>query len=171
MAGSPGVPSVSDVISHSAAGLLLIAAAVVWILARQVRLAPVKPRLLVLAPLVLGYAGLESLPASTWRDATDPALLALGVAVSVGLGVWRGRTIAVWRDEAGVWWRRGSTLTLALWGALFAARGALYVLAVATGHPEASGAGALLLGLAISFAAQNAVIGLRMTGPAPAPAR
>jgi hypothetical protein len=153
------------VTAHSAATALLIAAAVVWILARQIRLAPVKPRLLVLAPLLLGYAGLNSVPASTWRNAADLALLALGAVVSLALGVWRGRTIAVWRDEAGAWWRRGSTLTLALWGALFAARGALYVLAVATDHPEASGAGALLLGLAVSFAAQNAVIALRMTAP------
>ena len=155
----------------SAATALLLAAAVVWILARQIRLAPVKPRLLVLAPLLLGYAGLDSLPAAAWHDAADLALLALGAVVSAALGVWRGRTIAVWRDDAGVWWRRGSKLTLALWGALFAARGALYVTAVATGHPEASSAGALLLGLAISFAAQNAVIGLRMTSPTPAPAR
>jgi hypothetical protein len=155
---------------HSAATALLIAAAVIWILARQIRLAPVKPQLLVLAPLLLGYAGLNSLPASTWHDAADLTLLALGAVVSVALGVWRGHTIAVWRDEAGVWWRRGSKLTLGLWGALFAARGALYALDLVTGHPAAASAGALLLGLAVSFAAQNAVIGLQMTNPAPAPA-
>jgi cytochrome c biogenesis protein CcdA len=156
---------------HSAATALLIAAAVIWILARQIRLAPVNPRLLVLAPLLLGYAGMDSLPASAWRNAADLALLALGAAVSVALGVWRGHTIAVWRDENGVWWRRGSKLTLALWGALFVARGALSVVALATGHPDASSSGALLLGLAVGFAAQNAVVGLRMTSPAPAPAR
>jgi hypothetical protein len=155
----------------TAANALLVAAAVVWILVKQLRTERVRPRLLVLAPLLLGYAGLSSLPASTWRDAADLALLALGTVVSVALGVWRGRTVAVWRDESGAWWRRGSTLTLALWGALFAARGALYALDLATGHPEASGVGALLLGLALSFAAQNAVIGLQLTRPAPALAR
>jgi hypothetical protein len=152
----------------SAADVLLIAAAVVWILIRQVRLAPVKIRLLVLAPMLLAYFGLRSLPASLAKDAADLALLALSVVVSAGLGVWRGRTIAVWRD-AGVWWRRGSRLTVALWGALFAARGVLYAVALATGHPEASGTGALLLGLAVGFAAQNAVIGLRMTTPVAVP--
>lgn len=82
--------------------------------------------------------------------------------------MWRGRTIAVWRDAEGVWWRRGSKLTLALWGALLVARGLLYVVDLVVGHPEASGVGALLLTLALSFAAQNAVIALRMTSPVPA---
>lgn len=154
---------------NSAADVLLIAAAVVWILIRQIRLAPVKTRLLILAPLLLGYFGLRALPASLAQDAADVALMTLSVVVSAALGVWRGRTIAVWRDESGVWWRRGSNLTLVLWGVLFAARGLLYALDVATGHAEASTAGALLLTLAVSFAAQNAVIALRMTVPATTP--
>jgi hypothetical protein len=154
---------------NSAADVLLIAAAVVWILIRQIRLAPVKTRLLVLAPLLLAYFGLRALPASLAKDAADLALLTLSIVVSAGLGVWRGRTIAVWRDESGIWWRRGSNLTLALWGVLFAARGLLYVIGVATGHAEASGTSALLLALAVSFAAQNAVIALRMTVPATTP--
>lgn len=152
----------------NSAAVLLIAAAV-WILARQIRLAPVRTRLLVLAPLLLGYVGLRQLPASLWHDGADVALLALSAAVSAGLGVWRGHTIAVWRDEAGVWWRRGSTSTVALWGLLLIARGLLYAVDVATGHPEASGVGALLLTLAVSFAAQNAVIARRMSSAAPVP--
>jgi hypothetical protein len=162
------------VTAHSAANVLLIAAAVGWILARQIRPAPVRPRLLVLAPLLLAYSGLRALPAPLWHDAADLALLGVSAAVSAGLGVWRGRTIAVWRDAEGVWWRRGSRLTLALWGAQLAARGLLSVVDLAAGRPEASGAGALLLVLAIGFAAQNAVTAARMTTaavPAPVTAR
>ena len=44
------------------ADVLLIAAAVVWVLARQVQLARVKARLLVLAPLVLAFFGIRGLP-------------------------------------------------------------------------------------------------------------
>ena len=149
------------------ANLLLIAVAVVWILARQVQVARVKPRLLLLVPLVLAYFGIRSLPASTWHVPADLGLLAVSAAVSVGLGVWRGQTIKVWRDADGTWWRKGSTFTLALWGALIVARGLLYVLDAALGHRQASGLGAVLLTLALSFAAQNAVTALRMNSAQP----
>ena len=50
------------------------------------------------------------------------------------------------------------------------ARGLLYGLDAAAGHREASGLGAILLTLALSFAAQNAVTALRMqAGPPLAP--
>jgi hypothetical protein len=154
------------VTATSAADILLIAAAVVWILVRQLRTAPVRPRLLVLAPLALAYFGLRAVPTSLWQDAADLVLLAVSGVVSAALGVERGRTIAVWRDAQGTWWRRGSRLTLVLWGALFAARAVFYVLDRAAGHPEASGVGALLITLAVGFAAQNAVTALRMSNPA-----
>jgi hypothetical protein len=147
--------------------LALIAIAVVWVLARQVRVAQVKPRLLVAAPLVLGYFGLRSVPPESWRSAADVGLLGLSVVASLGLGLWRGRTITVWRDADGTWWRRGSALTLLLWGAVLVVRGALLGLAVAVGHPEASAGGALLCSLAVGFAAQNAVVAVRLaTGSA-----
>jgi hypothetical protein len=152
---------------NTVADALLIGAAVVWVLARQVRVARVKSRLLWLAPLVLAYFGFRALPASTWHMAADLGLIALGAAVSVGLGVWRGQTIRVWREADGSWWRQGSVRTLALWGALIVARGLLYVLDAAAGHRDASGLGAILVTLAFSFAAQNAVIAVRMSAAQP----
>ncbi len=119
--------------ASSAADLLLIAVAVLWILTRQVRLGPVKPRLLVLAPLALAYLGLRSMPVAVWKDGADLALLGVAAVASVALGVWRGWTIAVWQDEDGGWWRRGSCLTVALWVTLFAARGLLFVVDRAVG--------------------------------------
>jgi hypothetical protein len=151
------------------ADVLLIAAAVVWILARQVRVTPVKPRLLWLVPLLLVFFGIRSLPASTWHVPADLGLLALSVVVSVGLGVWRGQTIRVWRDADGTWWRQGSALTLVLWGALIVARGLLYGVGIAVGHREATNLGAVLVVLALSFAAQNAVTALRMNAAPPLP--
>ena len=149
------------------ADVLLIAAAVVWILARQVRVAPVKLRLLWLTPLLLAFFGIRSLPASTWHVTADLALLAISAAVSIGLGVWRGQTIRVWRDADGTWWRQGSALTLVLWGALIVARGLIYGAGVAVGHREATNLGAILVVLALSFAAQNAVTALRMNAGQP----
>ena len=156
--------------ASTVADLLLIGAAVVWVLARQVQVARVKPRLLVLAPLVLAFFGIRSLPASTWRVPADLALLAVSAALSLGLGVWRGQTIKVWRDADGTLWRQGSVLTLVLWGVLIAARGLLYGVGVAAGHREASGLGAVLVTLVLSFAAQNTVTALRMNAAPPLPA-
>jgi hypothetical protein len=45
--------------ASTVADVLLIVAAVVWVLARQVQVARVKPRLLVLAPLVLVFFGIR----------------------------------------------------------------------------------------------------------------
>jgi hypothetical protein len=149
------------------ADVLLIAAAVVWILARQVQVARVKPRLLWLTPVILAFFGIRSLPSSTWHVPADLGLLALSAAISLGLGVWRGQTIKVWRDADGTWWRKGSALTLVLWGALIVARGLLYGVGVAVGHREATNLGAILVVLALSFAAQNAVIALRMNAAQP----
>jgi hypothetical protein len=147
--------------------VLLIGAAVVWILARQVQVGRVKARLLWLVPLLLVFFGIRSLPSSTWHVTADLALLAISAAVSIGLGIWRGQTIRVWRDADGNWWRQGSVLTLALWGALIVARGLLYGIGVAVGHREATNLGAVLVVLALSFAAQNAVTALRMNAAQP----
>jgi hypothetical protein len=153
--------------ASTAANVLLIGAAVIWVLARQVQRARIKPRLLLAAPLILAYFGIRGLPASTWRVPADLGLLALSAALSVGLGIWRGRTIRVWHEADGTWWRQGSMRTLALWGALIVARGLLYGLDAALGHREASGLGAILLSLAFSFAAQNAVTATRMNAAQP----
>jgi len=68
----------------------------------------------------------------------------------VGLGIWRGRTIEVWRDAGGTWWRQGSARTLVLWGALIVARAVLYGLDAAAGHREVSGLGMKLPSCAAS---------------------
>ena len=156
--------------ASTVADVLLIVAAVVWVLARQVQLARVKPRLLVLAPLVLAYFGIRALPASTWHKGADLGLLAVSAVISIALGLSRGQTINVWREDDGTWWRRGSMRTLALWGALIVARGLLYGVDAAAGHREASGLGAVLVTLALSFAAQNTVTALRMNAAPPLPA-
>jgi hypothetical protein len=147
--------------------VLLIGAAVVWILARQVQVGRVKLRLLWLVPLLLAFFGIRSLPSSTWHVPADLGLLAVSAVISIGLGVWRGQTIRVWRDADGTWWRQGSALTLVLWGALIVARGLIYGVGVAVGHREATNLGAILVVLALSFAAQNAVTALRMTAGQP----
>jgi hypothetical protein len=152
---------------NSVADGLLIAVAIGWILFKQVRSAPVKPRLLVIVPVVMAYFGITTTSAKTWSNVADLLLIALGAAVSIAIGVPRGATVRVWRGEDGRWWRQGSKGTLALWGALLTARGALYGVDRASGHQAASGVGPVLFALALSFAAQNAVIAYRMRPTSP----
>lgn len=156
---------------NTAANILLIAAAVVWILAKQVKPAPVKTRLLVAAPLIMAYFGIKNTPASTWKDEADLAFIAIGAVFSIALGLWRGTTIRVWRESDGSWWRAGSRYTLYLWGALLVIRALLAGAADSTGHKAADGLGPILVSLALSFAAQSAIIAMRMSdssGPSPA---
>lgn len=158
---------------NTAANILLIAAAVVWILARQVKPAPVKTRLLIAAPLIMAYFGIKNTPASTWKDTADLAFIAIGAVFSIALGLWRGTTIRVWRESDGSWWRAGSKYTLYLWGALLVVRALLAGAADATGHKPADGLGPILFSLALSFAAQSVIIATRMSDssvPAPATA-
>lgn len=149
---------------NTVANILLIAAAVVWILARQVKAAPIKTRLLVLAPLLMGYFGIKDTPVSTWKSGADLAYILVGALFSIGLGLWRGGTIRVWRESDGGWWRAGTKATLYLWGALLVVRLVLAGVADATGHKPADGLGPILFALALSFAAQNVVIATRMSG-------
>ena len=153
---------------NTVANILLIAAAVVWILAKQVKAAPIKTRLLVLAPLLMGYFGIKDTPVSTWKSGADLAFILVGALFSIGLGLWRGGTIRVWRESDGGWWRAGTKSTLYLWGALLVVRAVLAGVADATGHKPADGLGPILFSLALSFAAQNAVIATCMSG-APVP--
>jgi hypothetical protein len=149
---------------NTAANILLIAAAVVWILARQVKASPIKSRLLVLAPLIMGYFGIKDTPASTWKSGADLGFIVVGALFSLGLGFWRGNTVRVWRETDGTWWRAGTRTTLYLWGALLLVRGVLAVIADSTGHKAADGLGTILFSLALSFAAQNVVIAMHMSG-------
>ena len=78
--------------------------------------------------------------------------------------------ISVWRDAGGTWWRQGPARILVLRGALIMARGLLSASMPPPAIREAPGPGAMLLTLALSLAAQNAVTALRMqAGPPLAP--
>jgi membrane protein CcdC involved in cytochrome C biogenesis len=143
--------------------IVLIAAAVVWILWKQIQPAPIKARLLLLAPLAMGYFGIRNTPGSTWSSAADLTLILIGAIFAIVLGLARGGTIQVWRERDGQLWRRGSKMTLFLWAALLVVRVMMAGLATATGHRAADASGPILLSLALSFAAQNAVTGLRMS--------
>jgi hypothetical protein len=149
---------------NTAATVLLIAAAVVWILWRQVKAQPVRAKLLVLVPVAMAYFGIRDTAPGTWTDSADVALIAVGALASAGIGLVRGTTIRVWRERDGAWWSKGSKMTLALWGAMILVRVVLDGAAHVSGHSAAAGLGPSLLSVGLSFAGQNAVIAMRTGG-------
>jgi len=88
------------------------------------------------------------------------ALLVASIAVSILAGLWRGTTFRVWM-EAGVVMTKGTAITLIAWGVLIAIRLPIAYASHAANYPQGLVIGELLLALAVTFAAQNAVIWVR----------
>jgi hypothetical protein len=142
--------------------LLLLLVLVPWSIARQMHAHPVTPGGLVKLPVIFAAIGLlgfgtDSIPVD------GPALSYLGVslALSVGLGLWRGAVIPVWQDADGTTIAQGNRTTLALWVALIASKVALGTAASLTGVFPGEHAGEIFVFIAISFAAQNLVVARR----------
>ena len=85
-----------------------------------------------------------------------------GVNLAVGLvaGIWRGTTFRTW-TEAGIVMNKGTVATLVAWGVLIAIRLPFALVGRVSKRPQGSVIGELLLALAVTFAAQNAVLWLR----------
>ena len=85
-----------------------------FVVYQQMRTRPIRPRQLVIFPVILAFLGLSNLskhsPASTAAD------VALGASVLTAIlfGVGRGLTTRIWR-EGGVLVRKGTIATLLLW--------------------------------------------------------
>lgn len=134
---------------------------IAFVLYRQMTRQPLRPRRLVLLPAVLGLFALQQL--SRQRLPTDfstAAFLVVNVVVSLGLGLWRGTTFRVWPD-AGLVFTKGTIATLISWGVLIAIRIPFAFASHVLTFPQGLVIGELLLALAITFAAQNAVLWAR----------
>jgi hypothetical protein len=140
---------------------ILIAAAILFVIYRQFQTRDVSARGLIVIPLVLVALAAQNLATAPPAGALAIAALALDVAAGIVLGVLRGRSLRVWRDGDGTWWRTGTAATAALWIASIAVRIGIIVGARALGVADASAAGPLELAVGISLAAQYAVVALR----------
>jgi hypothetical protein len=140
--------------------ILLVIAAVIFFIGRQLVATRLNQRLLLWMPLVLAYLGLRDLQPFDSNAAV--ALFVLDASAAAGLGVLRGLTFRIWRAADGSTWLQGSALTLGLWGASIVVR--LWLLAFGSlvlGVPASSLGQAVLLLLAITLGAQNLVLWLR----------
>jgi hypothetical protein len=150
--------------------LLILLVLVPWSIYRQMQVNEVNQSGLIKLPLifaaigVLGF-GLGSIP----TDGPAVGYLALSVAISVGLGIWRGVIIPIWTSADGKVVSQGNRATLSLWILLLASKIAMGTVASITGWFPGEHAGEIFLFIAVSFAAQNLVVAKRTQGMLPAP--
>jgi hypothetical protein len=97
--------------ASTVADVLLIGAAVAWVLARQVQLARVKPRLLVLAPLVLASFGIRSPACLDLAGARRSRAARSERGAVAGAGVWRAGPIKACHEPEAVGLGNRSTPT------------------------------------------------------------
>ncbi len=97
--------------------LLLAAAALAWILYRQLSVQPVRenrPYLLMLVLGVVGAGQIAALAGHATIPAAAYAALGAGLLSAAAVGWWRGRLVRVWRD-GGRLVRQGNWTTVVLW--------------------------------------------------------
>jgi hypothetical protein len=132
-----------------------------FVLYRQMTPQPLRGRRLVLLPAALGLLGLQQLGRQHLAaDFGTVGFLSFNLSVSFAAGVWRGTTFRVW-SEGGTLMTKGTLVTLVAWGVLIAIRLPFAYVSHVANLSQGLVVGELLLALAATFAAQNAVIWLR----------
>ena len=142
--------------------VVLVLAAVGYVLASRIAGQPVNTRRLLVLPGVLTAMGLLQLAGvvSAGMRPQDLGLLAVGLAAAAGFGAARGTTVTV-AVRDGRPWLRYRAVTLALWAATIAVRVGLTVLAHAAGSTVAGSGPALLLSAGVTLLAEGAVVAHR----------
>jgi hypothetical protein len=136
--------------------IILIVAAVVYVLGGRLAGQPLQARRLVLIPAAMTIYGLTQL---SHLDTMSIAGLVVEAAIGFGLGLLRGVTIRVY-EKAGHLWFRYRPLTLAVWAATIAVRVVIAFGAHAVGVNLPT-AGALLVSFGLSLFGEAAVIAVR----------
>jgi hypothetical protein len=143
--------------SGAESALVGLGVAVLFII-RQFRTRRVASLWMWLVPLVLaaiGISGLSQLNSVGW------AVLALNLALGIGLGVVRGNSFRLWTNSQGQAVMRATNLTLVLWLVTIAIKIGLALLERQTGLTTATPGADIMLPAAATLAAQNLSVYLR----------
>ena len=143
---------------HAAGNIVIALAVLALILSRQLRTREVREEqpyriMAILAVIgvveVVQFAQHHDVPGVAW------ALIAASLVVGAALGVARGLTVHVWRED-GVLYRKGNAVTLVLWLISLGSHIALDAVLPHTGG-DASGLGStsILLYLAVTLGVQQ----------------
>ena len=142
------------------ANVVIYAGVIAFVLYRQLSARPVRGLRLVVLPAVLGLIGLEQLVRQPVVSGSGMSVLVLGLVIGLAAGVWRGTTFRIW-PEAGRVLAKGTAMTLVTWAVLIVVRLPFAFLGFTAHRPRGFMIGELLLALAATFGAQNAMIWAR----------
>jgi len=115
--------------------IVLIAAAIIFVMARRLLGEPAVGKRLLLLPVILGVIGLTQ---TSVGSVSALAFLLVSAALSVVFGLLRGLTIRTY-ERNGIVMLRYTAMTIALWVASIAARFALGFLLAPSGADASNG--------------------------------
>jgi|SRR5271170_1791582 len=166
MTSSPTTLATTHAAAHSAIPspltILLVVAAVGYVLWSRMNGQPLKLKRMLVLPVVLMVLGITDLTGSSAPHLTpkDIAFLVVSAAIAAVLGAARGATIELYPQQ-GELWQRYRRITVGLWITLIAARLIVIVIASAVGASAGGGTSTLLLTLGVSLLAEAAIVGPR----------
>jgi hypothetical protein len=145
---------------HEALNGLIVAAVIVFVIARRFARRRVDERRLLVIPVIIGGIGIAQGGAiDSHHTALSAGLLAAEIVAALLLGLGLGATMRVWRGPGGDLWSQGTWVTFGIFLASIAVRGGLFGAGYAAGVRP--GSGTVLISVAVWILAQNAVIAWR----------
>lgn len=140
--------------------IVLIIAAVAYVLVRRLTGEPAQAKRMLLLPVVLAAIGVSDLKGSALTGVSVTFLVAT-IAVSVVLGVLRGASVRLFERD-GIAFVRYTWVTVLLWVVNLAVKfGANLVLGTVDPHAGATAGNSLLLTLGIGMLCEGAVVLLK----------
>ncbi|MEO6958127.1 MAG: hypothetical protein ABI137_15400 [Antricoccus sp.] len=151
---SAGIPSPVTIV--------LVIAAICYVLWSRMQGRPLQARRLLVLPLVLTVLGIFDLTAASAPHLApkDIAFLAASITLSVVLGAARGATIELYPQQDALW-QRYRRSTVALWVVLITLKIVLAAVASFAHAQAGGGTNSLMLSLGLSLLAEAAIVGPR----------
>jgi hypothetical protein len=168
--GNPIATGAAD--GGSGAGLapvIIGTVVLVGIVASRIRGRALRPRRLLIVPLILLVLGAIPVALQLGTVALqgiDYLIAGLDLALSVGLGAARGFTVRIYSHEATTWYRYGPA-TVLLWCLSIVLRFALGITGSHHGATTLTTSATVILFLGLTLAVQNTIIRTRNRQPGP----
>jgi hypothetical protein len=142
----------------SATEILAILALVAWSVYRQTRTSQVTAKSRFKMAIIYAIVGLSAGGFDRPSGLIGYSMIAIGLALSLAVGLARGRLTRVWADAEGRVFSQGTVVTVALFLGLVAVKFGLGVLAWFAHINDGAGFGEVLIMIAVMIAVQAQII-------------